>query len=110
MFSYSVTGREEQEGRISKDKFRFSNRSLKRWGNLLEDEGSVGFFRFRHGHATEDGNGKPAWSLQKPSRKISSPEELTSLIYSVSLLLARESTFLVPIHHVCWLNLLGYCH
>ncbi|KAJ6952621.1 hypothetical protein NC653_041684, partial [Populus alba x Populus x berolinensis] len=83
---------------------------LEEVGQLARGRGLGGFFRFRHGHATEDGNGKPAWSLQKPSRKISSPEELTSLIYSVSLLLARESSFLVPIHYVYWLNLLGYCH
>jgi hypothetical protein len=71
---------------------------------LARGRGLGGSFHFRHGHATEDGNGKPAWSLQKSSRKISSLEELTSLIYSVSLLLARESNFLVPIYYLCWLN------
>lgn len=42
---------------------------LEEVGQLARGRGLGGSFHFRHGHATEDGNGKPAWSLQNQVEK-----------------------------------------
>ncbi|KAJ6855647.1 hypothetical protein NC651_040328 [Populus alba x Populus x berolinensis] len=80
MESQAVKNRDEELAR----QIQVLKQKLEEVGQLARGRGLGVFFHFRHGHATEDGNGKPTWSLQKPSRKISSPEELTSLIYSLS--------------------------
>ncbi|KAI9377666.1 hypothetical protein POPTR_019G092900v4 [Populus trichocarpa] len=61
----AVKNRDEELAR----QIQVLKQKLEEVGQLARGRGLGGSFHFRHGHATEDGNGKPAWSLQNQVEK-----------------------------------------